>query len=138
MMSESVGSREIIFSRTGCHCTDDFFQNRIVRESEENGLDIRIIDTDMLHAVLFLVAAGKLMLLDAALHVIVDISSHNQTVLCAAVHCLGVYIIMLLVVLHEPSVFLERLESVGGALIYSGVMLIGARLEIDFRLDDVI
>ena len=45
---------------------NDRIQHCIVGISEEYGLDVGIVHTDMLHAVFFLVAAGKLMLLDNA------------------------------------------------------------------------
>ncbi len=57
MVAESVGSREIIFRRSFRDISYDALKHVIVGESEEYRLDIGIVDPDMLHAVLLLVAA---------------------------------------------------------------------------------
>ncbi len=92
----------------------------------------------MFHAVFLLVAAGKLMLFDAAFHIVVHPGGNHETVLRAAVHCLRVDVILLLVVLHEPAVLLELVEILHGLFVDFGVMLVKPGFEIDFRLDDMI
>ena len=80
VMAEAVGSGEIIFRLACGHCVDYFLQRLIVGESEENRLDVCVVDADMLHTVLLLVAAGKLVLLDAALHVVGDICRPERAI----------------------------------------------------------
>ena len=80
----------------------------------------------MLHAVLLLVATGEFVLLDAVLHIVVDIGGYHKSVLGAAVHRLGIYVVVLLVVLNEPSVTLERLKVGQRLTVHFGVMLVGS------------
>ncbi len=74
------------------------------------------------------------MLLDALVHIVVDIGCEHDAVLCPSIHRLRIYVIMLAVVLHEPSLLLERLEILYGAVIDAGVMLVDIRGEVDFGL----
>ena len=92
----------------------------------------------MLHAVLFLVPTSKLMLLDAAFHVVVNVCCDNYAVLRAAVHGLRIDIIVVLVVLHQPTVLLEGVEVLHSLVIDFGVMLVGAGLEVNLRLYDMV
>ena len=92
----------------------------------------------MAHAVVLFVAACELMLLYHAVHIIVHIGCHHDAVLCAAIHGLRVDIIMVGVVLHEPSVVAERAEILHGFAVNAFVMLVGTCGEVDFRFDYVI
>ena len=92
----------------------------------------------MLHAVFLLVAACQLVLLDCAVEIIVDESTHNKSVLSLAVHCLSIDIIVLVCVLTKPTLLLEHLEVSSCLLVNAWVVLACARLEVDFRLDDMI
>ena len=118
-----------------CH---NLIQHRIIRIGKEDRLHIRIVHTHMLHPVLLLVPAGQLMLLDDPVQVVVHIGTDDQTILCLAVHGLCIDIIILLRVLNQPSLVLEELELTGSLRIHLRVVLVADRVEIDFRLDDVV
>ncbi len=132
-MPEPVGCSEVIFRRTGCNSADNLFQALVIGKGKKHRFDICIIDAHMLHAVIFLVAAGKLMLFNT-IHIIVNIGSNYNTILGTPVHCLRVYIIMVAIVLHQPSLFTERTEILHSLVINLRVMLVGSGFEIDFRL----
>ena len=117
---------------------DDVVEGLIVGEGKEYRLDVGILHTHVLHAVFLLVAAGEFMLLDIALHVVGHARSHDDAILGAAVHGLGVDVVVVGIVLYEPSVGLEGLEIFHSLVIYFGVVLVGAGLEIDFRLYNVV
>ena len=78
------------------------------------------------------------MLLDAALHIVVDPCAYDEAILRAAVHGLGIDVIFLLVILHEPPLLLEIVEILHGLVVDGGVMLVETGSEVDFGLDDVI
>ena len=137
-VAEAVGGHEIILRLAGDYTRDYLVERLIVGEGEEHGFDVGVLDTHVLHAVLLLVAAGELVLLDAAFHVVVDVGSDDDAVLRAAVHGLRIYIIVFLVVLHEPSLALECVEILDGALVHLGGVLVLAGSEVDFGLDDVV
>ena len=67
-----------------------------------------------------------------------DYTRDYLVVLRAAVHGLRIYIIVFLVVLHEPSLALECVEILDGALVHLGGVLVLAGSEVDFGLDDVV
>ena len=92
----------------------------------------------MLHAVLFLVLAGEFVLLNHAVQIVVDVSCHHNAVLSAAVHGLGIDVIVLLGILHEPALLLEHIEVFNSLGIDFSIVFVGNRVEIDFRFDDVI
>ena len=138
VVSEAVRSSEVILRFAGSHLVNDSLQSLIVGESEKYRLDVGIVDTHMLHAVLLLVTARQFVLLDAPFHIVIHIGGYNDAILRATVHGLRIYIIVLLVVSDEPAVGLESVEVLDRLVIHPGVMLIGARGEIDLRLDDMI
>ena len=86
------------------------------------------------HAVLLLVSAGKLMLLDRSGSVIVSVCAYDQSVLCAALHRLCIYIVIWPVVLDEPSFFLPCLEVLDSLVICRLAVFVDYRVEIYFRL----
>lgn len=92
----------------------------------------------MLHAVFLFVSTSKLVLLDYTIHIVIDEGSYNEAVLCLAIHCLGVDVILLLVVLYKPTFLLEFTEVVGSLLVDTRVVLACTWLEVNFRLDDMI
>ena len=103
----------------------------------------------MLHAVLFLVATCQLVLLDRAVHVVLDVGADDEAVLrlaCSSLqspkggisYCLGIDVVVLILVLYEPSLVLEHLELPCSFLIDARVVLAGAYGEVDLGLDDVI
>ena len=92
----------------------------------------------MLHAVLLLVTAGQLVLLDHAVEIVVNECPDNKTVLGLAVHRLGIDIVVVLCVLNEPTIVLKLLEVLGCLLIHTGVVLTRANRKINLRLNDMI
>ncbi len=78
------------------------------------------------------------MLLDAFLHIVVDIGRYDDSILCASVHRLGVDVVMVVIVLHKPSVALEGIEVFHCLVVDPRIMLVGRRVEVDLRLDDVV
>ena len=137
-VSESVGSHEIIFGFAGCHVTDDGLEFLVVGECEEHRFDVGIVYAHMLHAVLFLVSAGKLMLFDSTLHIVFHPCRHYETVLCTTVHGLRIDVVVLLVILLEPALLLEFVEVFHSLVVNLRVMFVKSGFEIDFRLDDMI
>ena len=139
LMAETVDRRDevVLWLRSGI-AHDQLIQHGIVRIGKEYGFDVGIIHTDVLHAILFLVSASQLMLLDAASHIVIGMGTHHQTILRLAVHGLGINIIMFACVLNQPALVLELLEVLGGLLIHSGIILRCTHREIDLRLDNVI
>ena len=121
MMSETVvRCNEVILGLAVGVLLHDGVNLGVVRISEEYGLDVGILDTDVDHTVLFLVLAGELMLLDLAGQVVVYIGAEHNSVLGTAVHGLCIYIVALLLVLHEPTFLLPFLEILD-SLVVSGL-----------------
>lgn len=79
----------------------------------------------------------RLVFLDLARPVVLIVAAHGQTVLGTAIHRLGINIIVLFAILHQPLVVAPLLEVLDRFLIHLFVMLVGNRIEVDFRLDDV-
>ena len=139
LVTETVNRRdEIIFWRRRGIAHDQVVEHAVVGIGEEDGLDVRVVDADMFHAVFFFVGAGQLMFFDDAVHIIGDISAHDKAVLRLAVHGLCIDIIHFLIVLDQPAFVLEHLEMLCRAFIYTGIIFARAGLEIDFGLDDMI
>ena len=139
LMAETVDrSDEVILRLRLSVAVAEVDEGLVVAISEEHRLDVGVVDANMLHAVLLLVTAGELMLLDHAIHVVLHIGAHDETILRVAVHRLSVDVVVILLVLDEPSLLLEHLEVLLGALIDARVVLRGALGEVDLRLDDVV
>ena len=92
----------------------------------------------MLHAVFLLIAARQLMLFDITLHVVVHIGADNKTILCLSIHGLGIDVIMVIFVLHQPALVLKLLEVLGGLLIDTGIVLRSSDGEINFGLNNMV
>ena len=138
-MAEAVdGRNEVVLGRCCCDAAHECIEHGIVGISEEDRLEVRVVDADMLHAVLFLVATRQLVLLDDAVHVVLNSRSHNKTELRLAVHRLRIDVVHLLAVLLEPALVLELLEVLGSLLIDARVVLACADREVNLGLDDVI
>ena len=110
----------------------------VVGVGKEHRLDVGVVHAHMLHAVFLLVAAGQLVLLDLARHVVVDIGADHEAVLRLAVHCLGVDVVAFLAVLHKPAFVLEHLKVLCGLLVDFRIVFVRAFGEVDLRLDDVV
>ena len=138
MAEAVVGSHKIILRRAGGIFRHELVQLGIVGIGKEDRLDIRVIDADVLHAVLLFVATRELVLFDDPVHIVRDIGPDDETVLRLAVHRLGINVIALLLVLDQPATLLEETEVVGGLLIDTRIVLVGADGEIDFGFDNMI
>ena len=138
MAKAVVGSHEIILRRASGIFRHELVQLGIVGIGKEDRLDIRVIDADVLHAVLLFVATRELVLFDDPVHIVRDIGPDDETVLRLAVHRLGINVIALLLVLDQPTTLLEETEVVGGLLIDTRIVLVGADGEIDFGFDNMI
>ena len=138
MAEAVVGSHKIILRRAGGIFRHELVQLGIVGIGKEDRLDIRVIDADVLHAVLLFVATRELVLFDDPVHIVRDIGPDDETVLRLAVHRLGINVIALLLVLDQPTTLLEETEVVGGLLIDTRIVLVGADGEIDFGFDNMI
>ena len=117
---------------------DESEQRGIVTIGQEGGTDVGVGGGEMTHAVVFFVAAGEFVLLDAAGIVVVDMSGEDDAVLRVAVHGLGVEVIALALVLYEPTFGNEAFELSARFGVDTGVVLFGALGKVDFGANDVI
>ena len=78
------------------------------------------------------------MLLDEAAQIVRHAGCHHQSILGLAVHCLGIDVIHVHLVLHQPSFLLELGEVLGRLGIHSFIILARSNREIYFGLNDVI
>ena len=92
----------------------------------------------MLHAILLLVATGQLMLFNDTVHVVIHVGTNNETVLRLTVHCLGIDIIVLLVVLYKPAHILKLLEVLGCLVIDTWVVFVSSYGEVNLGFDDMV
>ena len=138
-MAETVDrSNEIVFRSSSCIASSDFLQHWIIGISEEYWLDVGIVYTNVLHTVFFFVAACKLVLLDDTVYIVLTSSTDNDTILCLAVHCLCIDVVMFLVVLYQPTFFLELLEVLCSLFVDTWVIFTCTFWEIYFRLNDMV
>ena len=139
LMTEAIDRCDEIILRSGCCIAhQEFVEHGIVRICEEDRFDVGIAYTHVLHAVFLLVTASQLMLLDDSREIVVDVCAHHKTILRLAVHGLRIDVILLLVILLQPSFVLELLEVLGSTLIDTRIVLRRAWLKVDFRFDDMI
>ena len=138
-MTEAVDRcDEVVFGLCGGITHDEGIQHAVVGIGKEHGFDVGIVHTHVLHTILFLVATGQFVLLDATCHIVIGMGTDHQTILRLPVHRLRINIIMILRVLHQPPLILELLEILGSLLIHFGIVLGGAYGEVDFGFDDMI
>ena len=139
LMTETVdGSNEIVLGLGSCIAHDERVERLVIWIGEEYRLDVGVVHTDMLHAVFLLIAARQLMLFDITLHVVVHIGADNKTILRLSIHGLGIDVIMVILVLHQPALVLKLLEVLGGLLIDTGIVLRSSDGEINFGLNDMV
>ena len=138
-MSKTITRSDKVINRLIC-CIFLYYniQLLIVRISKENRFNISVVHTYMFHTILFLVTTGKLMLLDNPVHIIRDISTDYQPILCFPVHRLGIDIIVFHLILHQPAFVLKQLEILGSFSIHLFVMFIRTNREIYFRFNNMI
>ena len=138
-MAETVVFRdEVIFRIAGCIFGDNLIQFGIVGISKEHRFDVGIVHTDMLHAVFFLVTPGEFVLFDDTVHIIGHVSTHHQPILCLAIHGLGIDIIILFVILHQPSFITEQTEILCRFRIHLLIMFVCPDGKVYFRFNDVV
>ncbi len=107
-VTEAVKIRyEVILRLSARHAGNDGIQIRAVRVGKEHRFDVRVVDAHMFHPVFLLVTACELMFLDAPFHIILHPRSHNKAVLCTTVHGLGIDVVFLFLVLHQPAFLFE-------------------------------
>ena len=78
------------------------------------------------------------MFLDDTGHVVIDVCAHHQTILGLAVHGLRIDVILLLVILYQPSLVLKLFEVFGCFGVDFGVIFASSFGKIYFRFDDMI
>ena len=138
-MAEAVDGRHEVILGLGSGITHEKrVEHGIVGIGKEYGFNVGIAHAHVLHAVFFLVPTGQLVLLDDAREIVVHTGSDHEAVLRPPVHGLGIDIIMLCGILHEPASLLEKPEMVGGTLVDARVVLGRAGSKVDFGFDDVI
>ena len=133
-MTEAILICKRILRLSGSSFCHYFIELRIVLIREEYRLDIGILDFHMNHAVILLVLAGKLMLFDLAVGIVVSMGAKHQTVLCSSVHGLGIDIIARLAILNEPFFLLPLGKILHSLVIYTAVVIRKYRIEINLRL----
>ena len=77
------------------------------------------------------------MLLDAALGVVVSVGAEHETVLGAARHGLGIYIVAGRTVTHQPAALAPQAEVFYGLVVDAGVVVFQDGVEVYLRLGDV-
>ena len=137
-MTKSVGRYKIIFSFFSCDSFNYIFKHFVIGESEEYRLNISIINAHMFHAVFLFITACKFVFFDALAHVIVNICCYYNAILSATIHCLSIYVVMLIFILNKPTVLLKRIEILYSRVIHFWVMLISSRFKINLWFDDMI
>ncbi len=139
LVTEPINRSDEIILRLCCSIAhQNLIEHRIIRISEEDRFDIGIADTNVLHAVLFLITAGKLMLLDDTRHIIIYVCTYHKTILCLAIHGLCIDIILFFIILLQPAVLLELLEVLCSAFIDARIILRCTWFEVDFRFNNMI
>ncbi len=138
VVTEAVLGREVVLGGVVLHpLGHDRVDLGVIGVCEEYGFDVGFLVAHVDHAVLLLVGAGELVLLDGAREVILEVAAHDQTVLRAAVHGLRIDIIVLFGVLLEPAFRTPLPEVLHGLVVYGLRVLVGNGVEVDLRLDDV-
>ena len=120
----AIFGSEVIFSFALSHRSNHIGKSVIVTKRQEHRFNVGLGVANVLHAVFLFVVARKFMLLYAPFHIVLDIGSHNDTILLVAAHCLGIEVITFLFFFNEPTFLLEHLEVVNGALIHLLAMFI--------------
>ena len=138
-MSKTIPrSDEVINRLFGSVFPNDCIQFRIIGIGKEYRFDIRIVHTNVLHTVFFLITTGKLMLLDDTVHIVRNISAYYQSILSFPVHGLGVNIIVFLAILHQPAFILKQPEVFGSFLINTFIVFIRTNRKVNLGLNDMI
>ena len=117
---------------------DEGKKGGIVPIGQEGRADVGVGGGEMTDAVVFFVAAGEFVFLDAAGIIVFYVGGEGDAVLRVAVHGLGIEIVALALVLCDPAFGDETFELATRFGIDAGIVLVGAFGEVDFRTNDVI
>ena len=117
---------------------DEGLECVIVPIGQKGGTDVGVGGGEVPHAVVFFVAAGEFVLLDATGIVVVDVRRKDDAILRVPVHGLGIEVVALALVLHEPTFGDEAFELATSFGIDARIVLIGALGKIDFGANDVV
>ena len=117
----------------------DFSDGRV---GEEHRLNVGVGEADVLHAVLFLVLAGQLVLLDDLVDVVLAVGAGHDAILpvgvgIGGVHALGIDVKLFLLVLLNPTEILEAVEVLNDFQIGLEVAVLVAFGQVDFGLGHV-
>ena len=107
----------------------------VIGISKEDRLQIGALNAHVLHSVLLLVLSGKLVLFNLAGKVVLYVGADNKSVLCAALHCLCIYIVALLGILYKPASLLPKFEVLYSLVIYRLRVLICYRVKVYLRFN---
>ncbi len=138
VVTHAVDRHKIIFRQLCRRFGYNLVEFPVIGIRKEDRLYVGVVHPHVFHAVLLLVAPSEFMFFNFAGHVVLHRGTHHQSVLCLAIHGLGVYVIHLLLILEQPSLLLEQVEVFGRLCIHILVVFIFSHREVDLRLDDVI
>ena len=137
-MTKTIGRNEIIL---GLLVLNNRLNDRvdllICEISEEYGFNVRTLIIDVNHTILLLIGTSQLVLLDCTRKIVLKMAAHSQSILRTTVHRLGIDIITLLVVLHQPALIAPTAEVLDSLLIDGLRMLVSDRIEVDLGFDNV-
>ena len=136
-MAETILVSKAILGRRRYGALNYSGQNRVILIREKHRFNIGILDTHVNHAVIFLILAGKLVLLYAAIHVIISMGTEYESVLSPAVHGLGIYIITRLRIPYKPPSLPPQAEILYRLVIHPLIVIRKNRVKINFRLRDM-
>ena len=138
VVAKAIGGGEIVVGLVMFYnILNDGVNLVIVGVGEEYGLDVGLLVANVNHTILLLIGARKLVLLDCTREVILKVTTHCNTILRATSHCLRIDVVVLLLVLLEPSTLLPQAEVLNGFIVNLSRMLVGNGVEVDFGFDDV-
>ena len=109
----------------------------IGRIGEKDRLHIGILDPYVNHTILLLIGTGQFMFFDFTLQVIIKMTGRYQSILCPAIHGLGIDIILLSIVLHQPSLFSPGPKILDCTGIHLIGMLVSYRSKINLGFDNM-
>ena len=120
------------------HFCNNLIQFIPMRISKKYRFDIGIVHSYMLHTIFFLVATCKFVLFNPFVHIILHRGTNHQTVLSFSVHGLSIHIVLLGIVLHQPTFVSEFIKIFKSLIIHLFIMLISSRFKINFGLNNMI
>ena len=138
VMTKTIGRSKIVIGLIILHnILNDGVNLIVVGICKEHRLDISLLITHVNHTILLLIGASKLVLLDSTREVILKMTAHCNTILRATIHCLRIDVVMLLLILLEPTTLFPLSEVIHSPLIYLLRMFIGDRIKINLWLNNM-